>query len=182
VRVREAYPDGDAAIAREVITPAGTLPPAPPQMAPFPGSVPPPPPAPPPAPGPPPPPPPPPPPVQPRLATVAFPTRITVRSLLDGRMTVLVRCSAACRLASDLVLDSATAVKLGLSRAPGRSVYVAKGSARHSSGGRFRLVLRVERAARGGLRPARSGKLTLRVKATGGGRSETYNRTFRLRH
>ena len=186
VRVRERYPDGDAAITREVITPVGTLPPPPPPMAPFPSTPQQPVPLPPPPAPPPPPPPAPPAPLAPikptpRLATVAFPTRISVRDLVDGRMNVMVRCYASCRLKSVMNLDPRTARRLGLTRRIGRAVRVASGSAQHTKAGRFRLTLRIPRTARIGLRPARSGKFTLFVTASRSRHVENYQRTIRLR-
>ena len=93
MRVRESYPDGDRAVAREVVTVAGP-----------PGPPPPPPPPPPPVVVPPPPPPPPTaltPPATTSAKALArlleVPSRLRVAGLLDHRTSVRVRCYAACK-------------------------------------------------------------------------------------
>ena len=183
ITAQQVYPDGDRAVAREVVTTSGS--PGPP--APSPPPVAPPPPAtPPPAAAPTPPLAPPPslPPAaaerEPRLATLSAPTRVRVGALLDGRFSVTVRCFASCRLTSTMNLDSKTARRLGLTRKLGHAVRVGSGSARHTKPGRYRLTLRIPRAARIGLRPARSGKLALRVAATRYSRRENHQRSIRL--
>jgi len=91
-----------------------------------------------------------------------------------------VRCFASCRLTSIMNLDSKTARRLGLTRKVGHAVRVGSGSARHAKAGRYRLTLRIPRAARVGLRPARSGKLTLHVAARRYARTENHQRIIRL--
>ena len=117
---------------------------------------------------------------EPRLATLSAPTRVRVGALLDGRFSVTVRCFASCRLTSIMNLDSKTARRLGLTRKVGHAVRVGSGSARHAKAGRYRLTLRIPRAARVGLRPARSGKLTLHVAARRYARTENHQRIIRL--
>lgn len=176
ITAQQVYPDGDRAVAREVIT---TPPPPPPLVAPAP-------PQPPPAPLPPAPPPPPPPPPAPagtptpRLATLLTPKRIRVRALLDGRLSVTARCSTGCRLVAVMNLDLPTSRALGLSRKLGGSARVGSGSARRSTAGRLRLTLRIPRATRRALRSVRSGKLTLLVTASHSKRTEHYSRVILL--
>ena len=174
VTAQQVYSDGDRAVAREVITTNGSPrppPPPPPPVAPPPPPV-----------APPPPPPPPPLPIEltPRLSTLSAPTRIRVRSLLDGRFSVRVRCFASCRLTSVMNLDPRTARRLGLTRRVGRAVRVGSGSARYTGPGRYRLTLRIPRNARVRLRPARSGRLTLFVAARRYARTENHKRIIRL--
>lgn len=61
---------------------------------------------------------------------------------------------------------------------PASAFTVRLGSANPNLGNR--LILRIPRAARIGLRPARSGKLTLHVAATRHARTENHQRIIRL--
>jgi V8-like Glu-specific endopeptidase len=185
ISAQQVYPDGDRAVAREVVTTSvgsGAPPPPPPPPPPPAPSVPPVPPAPetpmaplaltpPPAPrGEP----------KPRLARFLTPERISVGALLDGRLSVIVRCSAACRLQAVMKLDSRTSRALGMTRKAARSVRVGSGSARRSKAGRVRITLHVPRATRIALRSARSGTLTLLVTASGAKRTEHLRRSIAL--
>jgi hypothetical protein len=207
ITAQQVYPDGDHALAREVITTSGSPgphPPPPPPGAPAPPAPRPPapdpaPPAPAPAPAAPvlpapaseealpaalePAPPPPPAPraqTRPRLATLVMPRQIKVSDLLDGRFSVTVRCSAACRLTAAMRLDSHASKTSGLTRKLGHGARLGSGSARRSTAGRVRLTLRVPRAARIWLRSARSRKLTLFITAIGSKRTASYTRIIEL--
>jgi secreted trypsin-like serine protease len=174
VRVQQSYPDGDRAVARELIT-VGNAPPPPPPPPPAP---PPPPPPPPPAPpsaastpySPPPVAPPAPPataPQTPAARLVGVPSRVRISSLLDRRMSVRVSCSTACSLQATLRLAGPTARRLGLARSS-RSVRIGSGSARLSSAGTRRITITLTRRAVQKLRRARSGRVSLDVTATTG--------------
>jgi len=164
VRARQIYPDGDCAIAREVITTNGSTPPVPsdpqPRAAPFcpPAPVkpvPPPPPAPPPA-----------PPLPPLAEVVSIPKRIKVSSLLDRKMVIRVRCRGGCYAASTLTLDAKTSRKVRLTRRRGKTKRIASGDNERLTAGTVRVTLRLSRSTIKRLRRARSGTLTLRVKVT----------------
>jgi len=196
VRAQQTYPDGDRAVARELVTvgtpppppPPDVTPPPPPVAAPPPVVTPPPPPvaAPPPVVTPPPPPVAvtPPPAATPPLATLArlvgVPSRVRVSSLLDRRTSVRVFCSAACNLRATLRLDGPTARRLGLSRAIA-SVQIGAGSARLSSAGTRRVTIKITRRAVQKLRRARSGRVSLRVTATAGSRGVQLGDVLALR-
>jgi hypothetical protein len=108
------------------------------------------------------------------------PRQIKVSDLLDGRFSVTVRCSAACRLTAAMRLDSHASKTSGLTRKLGHGARLGLGSARRSTAGRVRLTLRVPRAARIWLRSARSGKLTLFITAIGSKRTASYTRIIEL--
>ncbi|MDQ3678409.1 MAG: hypothetical protein M3401_16700, partial [Actinomycetota bacterium] len=114
--------------------------------------------------------PPPPPPASeptPRLASlVSIPKRIRVKSLLDRRMTVRVRCSAACSVRSTMTLDAKTSRKLRLTRRAGRAVRIGKGETERLRATTMRLIIRLTRRTVKRLRHARSGTLTLRFTVT----------------
>lgn len=184
ITVQQVYPDGDRAVAREVVTTssgpdppasdAGSpVPPAAMPVAPASPEAPPAPivPRPPPASARKP---------KPRLVTLSAPKRIRVSALLDGRFAVTVRCFTGCRLRAAMKLDARTSRVLGMTRKIGHSVRVGSGSARRSKAGRFRLTLHVPRSARIGLRSARSGKLTLLLTARHSKRTENHKRIIRL--
>lgn len=171
VQVRQVYADGDTAVAREVVTTAGSTPPGPPAPAPIVPPTPPPPPPPPPPPGPPPPPPSPPslpsPTVDgPFARLVSTPTKITVKSLLDRRMTIRVRCTSGCFASSTLRLDATQSRKLRLTHTAGHAALLASGNAERGSAGTLKVTIRLSRRTVKRLRLARSGALTLRVAAT----------------
>jgi hypothetical protein len=186
VRVEESYPDGDRALAREVVTTAGSPlpqppppPPPPPKPAP-PAAVAPPPPA--------------------TLAVTAPPALATpssidlpelarllpgphslrVKSLADGRMSIRVRCSVTCRLSARLTLDARTAKRVGLTRS-NAAARVGTGTMRAAAGKDVRLVVTLTRKAVRGLRGAAGGAAKLRVSARAGTRVQQLERTFTLR-
>jgi hypothetical protein len=180
VRVEETYPDGDRALAREVVTTAGSPLPAPPP--------------------PPPPPPKPNPPGQLASDTAATtppgpdqgssglpalarllpgPRRIRVRSLLDGRMTIGVQCSAACSLTARFTLDGRTAGRLGLTRFGG-NVLMGTGSKRLTRAGSVKLVIRLTRRSVRALRRTSSGATRVRVTARAPKRVQQLERSIRL--
>jgi secreted trypsin-like serine protease len=179
VRVQESYPDGDRALAREVVTTQGSPPPPPP---PPPAPPQPPPPAPPPA----------PPAVEPSpLGTaggtarplarfVSVPARVRVRSLLDGRMAIWLRCSAACTVTGRLALDARSAQRSRLARRPRGSVQVGTGRELRTSATMLRLTLNLTPRAVRALRRVRRGTLVLRVSARGGARRGTLARSIAL--
>jgi hypothetical protein len=184
VRVEESYPDGDRALAREVVTTAGS---------PLPLSPPPPPPPPKPAPIPAPPPPPPaavepPAPLTPSAVValpalarlLAGPHSLRVRSLADGRMSVRVHCSAACRLSARLTLDARTAKRVGLTRSNVHAL-VGTGSGSIAAGRDATLVITLPRRAVRALRHAAGGAMKLRVTARAGARVQQLERTLKLR-
>ncbi|MEJ7798698.1 MAG: serine protease [Solirubrobacteraceae bacterium] len=150
VRVQEAYPDGDRALAREVVSVAASPPPPPP---------PPPPPAAPVS----------PPKAKPLARLLGVPSRLSVRGLLDRRTSVRVRCYAACNLKATLRLDGRTARRLRLTRATA-SVQIGAGRARFAKARTARVTITITKRALRRLRSARSGSLALRVTATSGSR------------
>ena len=177
VRVQQTYADGDRALAREVVTTAGS-------------------------PLPPPPPPPPPPPrpgtgtPQPTPQTAAQgssldplpalarllrgPRRVTVKSLLDGRTSIRVACSVACALDARLTLDGRTAKRIGLSRFPA-STLIGTGKRRLAKAGSVTLGIRLTPRAVRALRRARNGAVRVRVTARSGRRTLALERTITLR-
>jgi secreted trypsin-like serine protease len=167
VKVRQTYSDSDVAIAREVITTAGSTPPPPPAPGPIAPPPPPPPAPPPPPPVPPAPLPPPPAPAAPLAKLVSIPQRIKASSLRDRRMTVHVQCSAACFVESTMTLDAKSSRKLRFTRRKGRSVRIGTADAERLDAGLLKLTIRLSRRTAKRLRPARSGTLTLRFVATG---------------
>lgn len=181
VRVQETYPDGDRALAREVATTAGSPlpqppPPPPPPPKPAPASA-----APAPAPA-----VTPPEPVQassvalPALARLLpGPRSMRVRSLLDGRLTIGVHCSAACTLNARFTLDGRTARRLGLTRSLVR-VLIGTGARRLSRAGSVKLTIRLTNRAVRALGRARSGAARVRVTAADGRRTQRLRRTISL--
>ena len=181
VRVQVSYGDGDRALAREVVTTAGS-----------------------PLPQPPPPPPPPPRPgtldavrrvdtqpaplaasstlnsdLPPLARLLAGPRRVRVSSLLDGRMSIGVRCSAACALSARLTLDGRTAKKIGLVKVA-RSTLIGTGSKRLRRAGRVTIVIRLKSSTVRALRRARDGAIRVRVTARAGRRTQRLERTITL--
>jgi secreted trypsin-like serine protease len=181
VRVQETYDDGDRALAREVVTTAGS-------------------------PLPPPPPPPPPPPrpgtldpvrrgdiqplplagssslnsaLPPLARLLAGPRRVRVSSLLDGRVSIGVSCSAACALSARLTLDARTAQKIGLVKAA-RNVLIGTGTKRLRRAGRVTIVIGLKRSAVKALRRAHDGATRVRVTARAGQRIQRLERTITL--
>ena len=187
VRVQESYPDGDRAVAREVVTTAGSPLPQPP----------------------------PPPPPPPRPAAAAAPTAAAapapasaapdapavrassldlpplarllrgarsarIASLLDGRATIRVQCFAACTLRARLTLDGATAKALGLSRTQ-RSTLIGTGARTLRRAGSITLTIHLTRHAVGALRRATGGTARIRVTARAGTRVQRLERTIALR-
>ncbi|MDX6690488.1 MAG: hypothetical protein QOG15_1945 [Solirubrobacteraceae bacterium] len=180
VSVQRSYPDGDRAVAREVVTTDGSPAPSPPDPAPVAGSTPPPSPGPPPAP--PPEPPPPPGPAAPFAQLVGPPSTIKVKSLLDRRMTIRVRCAVACIASSTLKLDARASRKLSLTRTNGRAALIASGAAERATAGTLEITIRLSRRTVKRLRHARTGTLTLRVVASGeDGQTERLKAKIKLR-
>jgi secreted trypsin-like serine protease len=182
VRVQESYADGDRALAREVVTTAGS-----------------------PLPQPPPPPPPPPrpgtagspagpgaggtqpssgrptPAAAPALARLlSGPRSMSVRSLLDGRVTIGVRCSAPCTLKARFTLDARTAKRVGLSWSGG-SALLGTGERRLRKAGSVKLIIRLTKRARRALQRTRSGATRVRVNVASGQRRQRLERTIKLR-
>ncbi|HUR86854.1 MAG TPA: serine protease [Solirubrobacteraceae bacterium] len=190
VRVETSYPDGDRALAREVITTVGSPLPQPP-----------PPPPPPPKPAPAAPPAdrveatPTPPPVtassvttRPAVTPSALPAlarlmagsrRVHVRSLLDRRTSIGVECTAACDLRARLTLDGRTAKALHLGTS-GHAVLLGTGRRHLTAARSIRLAIRLTRKAARALRRATGGALRIRVTATAGARSQRLERALRL--
>lgn len=193
VRVQESYPDGDRALAREVVTTAGSplpLPPppppppprsavasqlAPPAPAPGPAAAPDPAPAtaiPAPA----------------QPSSIALPAlarllpgprRMYVRSLLDRRMTIRVHCSVACTMKARFTLDWRTARRLRLTRS-GTNVLIGTGARRLRGAGSVKLTIRLTKRAVRALRRAHRGATRVRVTATAGQRRQRLDRTITL--
>ncbi len=191
VRVETRYPDGDRALAREVVTTVGSPQPQPP----------------------------PPPPPPPRPATAAPPAdrdpattpapqpatasslltqpvadppalpalarllvgsrRVHVRSLLDRRTSIGVVCSAACDLRARLTLDGRTAKALHLGTS-GAAVLLGTGRRHLTAARSVRLDIRLTKKAARALRRATGGALRIRVTATAGARSQRLERTLKL--
>jgi hypothetical protein len=179
VRVQESYPDGDRALAREVVTTAGSplpLPPPPPPPPPKPApavvasSVPPPPTA----------------PARPSsiklpplARLLAGPRRIRARSLQSGRMTIGVHCSVACTLKARFTLDGRTAKRLKISKFA-TSTLIGTGEARLRKAGDVKLTIRLTRRAVRALRRTRSGATRVRVTARAGDRVQRLERAVTL--
>ena len=181
VRVQVSYGDGDRALAREVVTTAGSplpQPPPPPPPPPRPGTL---------------------DPVRhvdtqpapladssaldndlpPLARLLAGPRRARVSSLLDGRTSIGVTCSAACALSARLTLDARTAKKIGLVKVA-RSTLIGTGSKRLRRAGRVTIVLRLKSSAVRALRRARDGAIRVRVTARAGQRTQRLERTITL--
>jgi hypothetical protein len=177
VRVQESYPDGDRALAREVVTTAGSPLPLPP-----------------------PPPPPPPKPAPPvvaasvagpspaRPSSVALPAlarllpgprRMRARSLQDGVLTIGVHCSAPCTLKARFTLDGRTAKRIKISKTA-TSALIGTGEARLRKAGDIKLTIRLTRKAVRALRGLRSGATRVRVTARAGDRLQRLERTITL--
>jgi hypothetical protein len=182
VRVQATYPDGDRALAREVVTTAGSPQPQPP--------------------------PPPPPPPEPAAPTapappaaaaapavvgssstgpvpalarlLSGPRSVAVRSLLDGRMSLGVRCSAPCTLSARLTLDGRTARRLGLTRFIGSVLLGTAPSRRLGKAGSVTLVIGLKPRAVRALRRASEGAMRVRVSARAGRRTQRLERTIKL--
>ena len=178
VRVRDRYADGDHAYLREIVTTVGS-----------------------PLPQPPPPPPAPPDPVQapppaaadlgpsgegageiatapaPRLVTLLYaPARLRLRSVLDRRFAIRVRCTAPCSVAARVLLDSASSRRSGLS-GRARTATLGRAIDLRARAASFRLTIVLTRRALKALRQLR--RATLRVRIAGGG--ETIERTIAYR-
>jgi secreted trypsin-like serine protease len=182
VRVQVGYPDGDRALAREVVTTAGSPPPQPPPPPPPPPRV-----SPPPAPAPAPPPPAPPAEIAPQaqgstvvplpLAKLVFvPARVRLRNLVGRRIAIRVRCTTACAVSGRLSLDAAGARRAGLAKRGTASV--GDGRDLRTSATTFTLTIKLTPRALKGLRRLRRGTLVLRVGARGGTRSQTFSRSI----
>jgi secreted trypsin-like serine protease len=182
VRVRERYADGDSAVAREVVTTAGSPPPRPPPPPP-----PPPKPAPPPTPQ---------PPAQevtteeapgavgssvvspPLAAVVGVPARIRLRSLSDRRFSIRMRCEAACAVSVRLLLDATSSRRTGLTRRRGVSATIGRASGLRTRAASFNLTVHLTGRALKALKRLRSARFGLNVTATGGTRSASLARTI----
>jgi secreted trypsin-like serine protease len=180
VRVQERYGDGDRALAREVVTTAGSPPPPPPPPPPSP-TAPPPPPPPPPAPA-------PPAAAQPAtttdassgavppaatarsaLASIVFvPARVRLRSLLDRRLTIRVRCAAACEVSARLLLDPRSSRRAGLAGRTGVSASVGRGSDVRTAAMRFNLAIALTPRTLKALKRLQRGTLRLRLRLRAG--------------
>ena len=148
VRVQTTYPDGDRAVAREVVTVA-TPPPPPPT--------------------------PPPPPAAPVTPTVppqgvAPTTRplVTVRSnirlatLRSNGVRTRVRCSGLCAITARLTLNGRTARRFGLTRGSA-AVTIGRATARLDAAGARIVRVRLSARARRALRRLRSATIVLRA-------------------
>ncbi len=185
VRVQESYADGDRAVAREVVTTAGSPLPQPPP--------------------PPPPPPRPAPPTTPATAPGAAPAPAAASdippsppalpafarllpgarsahlySLFDRLITVRVRCSAPCTLNARLVLDGRTAKRVGLSRRAS-STLIGTGARRLRRKGTSALAIHLTRRGARALHRAAGGTMRLRITARAGTRLQKLERTIALR-
>ena len=153
VRAQQTYPDGDRALAREVV---GVVAPPPP--------------------------PPPPPAVvaKPLARLVSVPRTVRVKSLLDARQPIRVSCSAACTIKGTLRLSGPTARSVGLTKRT-VSVQVGSAGARFDRARSALVTIRLTKKAVSGLRKARSGTLSLRMTVTRGSRRQTLNELIGLR-
>ncbi|MEA2221793.1 MAG: hypothetical protein QOH83_169, partial [Solirubrobacteraceae bacterium] len=184
VRVQVSYPDGDRALAREVVTTAGSPPPQPPP--------PPPPPqapvvaAPAPAPAAP---PPPPPPAEmapqavgstvvplPLAKLIFVPKRVRLRDVLARRIAIRVRCTTACGVTGRLSLDALSTRRSGLARRGTASL--GGGRDLRTSATTFSLTIKLTSRALKALRRVQRGTLVLRVSADGGTRSQAFSRSI----
>lgn len=167
VRVRDSYPDGDRAYAREVITTAGSPLPQPPVLPPRPAKpraaqtiaavlpveV---------------------PPAReivqpaPALAGLVFvPARVRLRSLLDRRMPIRIRCAAGCAVTARLRLDPWTSRAARLTARRGVRASVGSGRDLRAAAGTFKLTIRITPRGLKALRRLRRATLTLDVSARG---------------
>lgn len=180
VRVRDSYPDGDRAYLREVVTTAGSPPPAGPAPPPAPpelrqasapafapassaasgGGA-----------------------VQtlvtagpPLVKLLYAPRRLRLSSLLDRRFAVRVRCTAACSVAARVLLDATSARRSGLSRSARRAT-LGRGMDLRTRPASFKLTIELTPRALRALR--RLPRATLRVRISAGG--ETLQRAIAYR-
>lgn len=107
------------------------------------------------------------------------PSRIRLPSLLDGRFTVRLLCTAACAVSGQLSLDARSARRAGITRRA-RTVSLGNGRNLRRFSANFTLTIRIAPAARKSLRRVRTGTLRLRVTATGGMRRKTLVRSITL--
>jgi hypothetical protein len=190
VRVQASFPDGDRAVARDVVTTAGSPPPQPP------------PPPPPPEPPPPPPPPEPEPepapqPAGPELSAgeaqvavgssavarsladlVHVPARVRLRSLRDRRLAIRMRCRAACAVSARLVLDAASSRRAGLTRRRGLRATIGRASDVRTRALSFNVAIDLTPRALRALRRLRRATLSLHVSAKGGTRTASLRRAI----
>ena len=164
VRVRDSYPDGDRAYAREVVTTAGSQPPQPLSTLPTPRAA-----------------------AQaapalpvesapvaklvqpePRLARLLYaPLRVRLRSLLDRRLVVRARCAAECAVTARLMLDARSSRVTALTRRRGVRATVGRGRDLRASPASFKLTIRITPRGLKALRRLRRATLTLDVRARG---------------
>jgi secreted trypsin-like serine protease len=152
-RVQELYPDGDRALAREIIgvAPAPPPPPPPPAVA-----------------------------AKPLARLVDPPTHVRVKSLLGGRLRVRVGCTSACTITGTLRLSGPTARRIGLTKRSA-SVQIGSANARFERAKSALVAIRLTKRAVSSLRKADSGTLALRMTASHGSRRQQLNELIRLR-
>ena len=194
VRVRASFPDGDRAVARDVVTTAGSPPPQPPPPPPPPPEpAPPPPPEPPPSPQP----EPAPEPAVPELSAgetqvavgssvvsrpladlVHVPARVRLRSLRDRRLAIRMRCGAACAVSARLVLDAASSRRAGLTRRRGLRATIGRASDVRTRALSFNVEIVLTPRALRALERLRRATLSLHVSARGGTRAASLRRAI----
>lgn len=181
VRVRDSFPDGDRAYAREVVTTAGsplpqapqlaaappggrvmqTITPAPlPDVAPVPQTV---------------------RPVAALAELVYAPARVRLRALLDRRMAVRLRCAAACAVTARLRLDAWSSRRTGLTKRRGVRATIGSAHDLRASATSLRLTIRISPRGLNALRRLRHAALTLHVSARGALPSHRFTRSIAFR-
>ena len=98
---------------------------------------------------------------------LAVPRRLRLRSLLDRRFTVRVRCAGACSVSARLQLDAASARRTGLTRRRGVAATIGRGIDLRTRATAFNLTIGLTPVAVRALR--RLPRATLRVRIAGGG-------------
>jgi DNA-binding CsgD family transcriptional regulator len=104
---------------------------------------------------------------------------MSVSSLLDGRLTIGVRCSAACTLKARFTLDWRTARRLGLTRSTSNAL-IGTGQRRLRQAGSVKLTIRLTKRAVRALRRTRSGATRVRITATAPHRTQRLERAIKL--
>jgi hypothetical protein len=149
VRVQTVYPDGDRAVAREVVTIAGAPVGQSGTVVSRPVPV-------------------------PRL--IAAPRRARVRSLLDRRMSVRVKCFSPCSVTATLRLRSRT----GRAGVVDPGTLLGSGRVSTTRAATVRVMIKLTRRAVRRLRRVRRGNLALRATVTEGGRQTPLDQHIRL--
>ena len=107
------------------------------------------------------------------------PRSVSVKSLLDGRTSIRVRCYRSCSVRASLRLGGPLPRQVGSS--PSAVTPIGTGRARFSNARTARVTIRLTKSAVRRLRRVRRGSLALRVTVTGGDRRAQLNEVLALR-